>query len=135
VQIMQALQIYNLHYGIEERTQRKRHYALKKLLESDILYYMNNAFTIENMTSKTAFCRQVQRMMRSKEDLFIVPLHLRKCYRNHIYPAEIQDPSSCFYKANMNTIDAILIDRDPNYKIHSIHRTGGFKLRTTFTQN
>ena len=129
---MEVFNIYNLHYGIEERTQRKRHYAIKKLMESDILHYMN-VISVEEITSKTVFLQKMKQLTKMVDDLFIIPLDLRKCYRNHIYPAEILDPSSCYYKANIRKIDAILIDRDPNPKIHRLHRAGGFILNNKFT--
>jgi hypothetical protein len=131
---MEALNIYYLHYGILEQHQRKKIYAIQKLMETPLIsetyrhqYIIDK---IRNCHYQNDTCRMIKYVATLMDHHYLKPtvsfFHLNKCYRNHIYPAEIKDSDSVFYKANLYNIDAILIDRDPSYIKRPYKKRGKF---------
>lgn len=124
---LQALNIYYDHYGREELEARKHHASARCLFHSRLwLEITHSASRVESnrellpgvMKNETGL-RNAMRILVSPlvkyADLegvrFRVPLRIARCYRNHIYPAEIHDSDSPFFRANLSVIDALLIDR------------------------
>lgn len=125
---MDILNIYYLHYGIMENNERKKKYSIEKLTKSPLITrYKTILSYFQNCQNKQDACRTIKIMSRMMNDEYKYSFrHLDRCYRNHIFPAEIMDSDSIFYKASVSNIDAILIDRDPNifsrsFKKRSVH--------------
>lgn len=123
--IMETLNIYYLHFGIDNNHGRKREYAASSLHK--ILQTQKNLLMDGDLLSRLRFLKDVL----LNENRYFSDFRFRRCYRNHIYPAEIEDRSSVFYGANIRFLDALLIDRNGSVDHHNRQR-GGFKHRSKF---
>jgi len=113
---MDVLNIYYLHYGIIENQERKKKYSISQLMKSPLITRHETILAyFRNCRNKTDVCITIHIMSKMmNNDLSISFKHLEKYYRNHIFPAEIMDTDSIFYRADLSNIDAILIDRNPD---------------------
>lgn len=136
---MDVIGIYYAHFGSENLRERKRHYACALLFKKkdEIRMCMDH---ISWCTTIDKVCLQLKHLGERLDGhlpdqsvgVMTSTQRLRTCYRNHIYPAEVDTPSSAFYKADIRLIDAILIDRDPSVEEHNRTRGGRWRFILKF---
>jgi len=128
---MDVIGIYYAHFGSENIRERRRRYACALLSHKTDELRMC-ADQISWCTTIDKVCLMLKHLGERLDGhlpdqsvrVMTSTQRLRTCYRNHIYPAEVETPSSAFYKADIRLIDAILIDRDPSVAEHNRTRGG-----------
>lgn len=127
---MDIIGIYYAHFGSDNIRQRRRHYACTLLShKTDYLMmcaeHITGCQTIDNVCMVLKHLGEILDGHPPDQSVRVMTntQRLKTCYRNHIYPAEIDTPSSAFFGADVRLIDAILIDRNPSAQEH--HRTRG----------
>lgn len=99
----------------------KRIQAADMLVVSDIMKGCKHISSYSIKHHKTLF--QYLSIIVSRQELpALIPHWIQKHYRNHIFPAELSDGESLFHRANIDYIDAILIDMNPDVRSHVMHR-------------
>lgn len=111
-----ALNIYQLHFGVEDRRQRKRHHAARLLCVSDVLRDLRSVVDIMRGTPAHYHNGQramdiLSRVLKRREDRVHVPYWMHVCYRNHVYPVEVRYSNAPFRDVDMRHVDALLLDR------------------------
>lgn len=114
---MEVLSIYYNHFGKEELYWRKKMNAVNKLMRSPLIQSRESVRSIshgiEQATTILNTCKSLKRLAYLMDDIHDISYtRLYRYYRNNIYPAEIIDYDSKFYKANIYSLDALLILRD-----------------------
>lgn len=107
-----------------------RYRAAEKLLESDLFRVLG--MQSNSTPDREAVCRRLGRITKMMDEPQMFPFRFHKYYRNHIFPLEIEHKESVFFGADMNLIDAILIDMDPRPFHHIAHR-GRYAHTTRFS--
>lgn len=132
-----VIRIYYDAFGEANLRERKRHYAAR-LLDKKIQPLHHYVDRFRRCTDRYRLCHVLKQLARDLNEDDLSPMirsqyRFRRYYRNHIYPAEVEDPASVFYRANLDMIDALLVDRDPDAATHHHHRADGFVLRRELT--
>lgn len=128
-----VIRIYYEAFGEANLRERRRRYAAQQL-HRKMQPLRHCVDRIGRCTDRDRVCRTLKQLARDLNDDDLSPMarsdyRFRRYYRNHIYPAEVEDPASMFYRADLGMLDALLLDRDPDAATHHRHRAEGFVLR------
>ena len=118
-----VLGIYYHHFARENHDMRKRHYSARRLVEVSH-QIQSHIVMLSSSRSIDEVCRCLRRMAMILDDdkpRYRAFYHLDMCYRNHVYPYELDNR---FKGADIRAIDAILILRDPSPSAHHRVRRG-----------
>jgi len=114
--VMNALNVYQLHFGVEERRQRKRHHAARLLrlwkgLGDLRSIHDTMAATPAHRWSAVQAMSIFSKILKLRESGIKVPQWMHVCYRNHVYPVEVRGWDAPFRDVDMRHVDALLLDR------------------------
>jgi len=110
-----------------------RYRTAEKLLQSDLFRFLCMQFeSSHTFPDLEVVCRRLGRISKMMDEPQTFPFRFHKYYRNHIFPPEIEHKESVFFGADINLIDAILIDMDPRPNHHIAHR-GRYAHATRFS--